>query len=114
MAQGKTAARSIVSRTLATIILIGIYCFSIVGVTTLMVAGSTTEAFARGGRGGGGRGGGGRGGGGRGRGVGRGGGRGYARGGGRGYGYGYGRGYGYGGGYYAPGCYWVAGVRICP
>ena len=42
MAQGKTASRSILSRTLATIILIGIYCFSIVGVTALMVGGSTT------------------------------------------------------------------------
>ena len=65
MAQGKTASRSIVSRTLATIILIGIYCFSIVGVTALMVAGSSTSAEARGGgRGGGGGYGGNRGGGG--------------------------------------------------
>ncbi|WP_212390880.1 hypothetical protein [Bradyrhizobium sp. AUGA SZCCT0042] len=97
---------------MATIILVGIYCFSIVGVTALMVGGSTTAAYAqRGGRGGGGRGGGGRGGG-RGRGVGRGVGRGggYYRGGGRGYG----RGYGYGGGYYAPSCYWAGPVRICP
>ena len=83
MAQGKTASRSILSRTLATIILVGIYCFSLVGVTALMVAGSTTAASAqRGGRGGGGRGGGR----GAGRGGGRGGGRGYGRGGGRGYG----------------------------
>jgi hypothetical protein len=111
MAQGKTAGRSILSRTLATIILVGIYCFSVVGVSTLMLGASTTTALARGGRGGGGRGGGGRGGG---RGFSRGGGRGYGRGGGYGRGYGRGRGYGYGGGYYAPGCYWVAGVRICP
>jgi hypothetical protein len=107
MAQGKTAGRSILSRTLATMILVGIYCFSVVGVSTLMLGASTTSASAQRGRGGG-------------RGFARGGGRGFARGGGRGYyrgggrGYYRGRGYGYGGGYYAPGCYWVAGVRICP
>jgi hypothetical protein len=109
MAQRKTAARSMLSRTLATIILVGIYCFSIVGVTTLMVGASTTSAFAQRGRGGGGRGYGRGGGRGYGRGGGRGYGRGYGRGGGRGYGYG--RGYGRGGGV---GCYWVGGVRICP
>jgi hypothetical protein len=104
MAHSKAAHRSILSRSLAALILVGIYVFSIVGVSTLMVGASSTAAFARGGRGGGG---GGRGGGGRG--FGRGGGRGW--GGGRGYG----RGYGYGGGVYiTPGCYWRYGVRVCP
>ena len=63
MAQGKPARRSVLSRYLATLILVGIYCFSIIGVSTLLVAGSSTAAFARGG--GGGRGGGGARGGGR-------------------------------------------------
>jgi hypothetical protein len=103
MAQSKPAHRSILSRSLAALILVGIYAFSIVGVSALLVGASTTSAFARGGRGGGGRGGG----------------RGYGRGGGRGWGYGrgrgYGRGYGYGGGVYVtPGCYWRYGVRVCP
>jgi hypothetical protein len=104
MAQSKPAHRSILSRSLAALILVGIYAFSIIGVSTLMLGASSTAAFARGdGRGGGGRGGG--------RGVGRGGGRGWVGGRGRGYG----RGYGYGGGVYVtPGCYWVAGVRVCP
>lgn len=103
MAQSKPAHRSIFSRSLAALILVGIYAFSIVGASTLLVGASSTAAFARGGRGGGGRGGG----------------RGYGRGGGRGWGYGrgrgYGRGYGYGGGVYVtPGCYWRYGVRVCP
>jgi hypothetical protein len=104
MAQSKPAQRSILSRSLAALILAGIYCVSIVGASTILVGASSTSAFARGG----GRGGGG-----------RGGGRGFARGGrgggvvvrgGRGRGYG--RGYGYG--YVAPGCYWRYGVRVCP
>src|SRR4051812_26046857 len=79
MAHSKPAHRSILSRSLAALILVGIYAFSIIGASTLMVGASSTAAFARGGRGGGGRG------------VGRGGGRGW--GGGRGHGPG--RGYGH-------------------
>jgi hypothetical protein len=78
------------------LILTGIYCFSIVGISTLLVGASSTSGFARGE---------GRGGGGGGRGVGRGGGRGYVG----------GRGYGRGGGVYvSPGCYWNYGVRVYP
>jgi hypothetical protein len=40
--------RSILSRLIAAMILTGIYCFSLVGATALMVATSTTEASARG------------------------------------------------------------------
>jgi hypothetical protein len=92
MAYNPPGHRSILSRLIAGMILTGIYCFSLVGVTALVVVGTSSEASARGG----GRGGGGRGGG---RGVGRGRGRGggvVVRGGGRGRGYGYGRGYGRG------------------
>jgi hypothetical protein len=109
MAHNPPGRRSILSRSIAALILTGIYCFSIIGASTLLVGASTTSAFARGG---GGRGGGGRGGGGRG--VGRGRGGGVVVRGGRGRGWGYGRGLGYGGVYVAPGCYWRYGVRVCP
>jgi hypothetical protein len=106
MTDNKPVRRTILSRALAALILVGIYCFSIVGVSALLVGASTTSAFARGGGGrGGGRGGGGRG-------IGRGGGRGVGfRGGGGGRGWGRGRGV-----YVAPGCYWSPrwGRRICP
>ena len=62
MAYNAPGRRSILSRLIAGMILTGIYCFSLVGVTALVVAGTSSEASARGGgRGGGGRGGGGRG-----------------------------------------------------
>jgi hypothetical protein len=106
MTRNKPAHRTALSRALAVLILAGIYCFSFVGASALLVGASTTSAFARGG---GGRGGGGRGGG---RGIGRGVGRGVGyRGVGRGRGWGRGRGV-----YVAPGCYWSPrwGRRICP
>jgi len=106
MAQGKPTFRAILSRSIAVLILVGIYCFSIVGASVLLVGASTTSAFARGG---GGRGGGGRGGGGRGGGA-----RGFGRGGGVVVRGGRGRGYGRGIGYVTPGCYWRYGVRVCP
>lgn len=94
----KSARRSTLSRYLAALVLAGIYCFSLIGTSALLVGASTTSAFARGGGRGGGRG------------VGRGGGRGRGggvviRGGGRGYGRGRGR-----------GCYWspIYGRTICP
>jgi hypothetical protein len=83
-----------------------LYFISVAGVSSVVIAGSTTSAAARG-RGGG------RGGGrGIGRGVGRGGG--WGRGVGRGRGWGRGRGYGYG--FIAPGCYYSPrwGRTICP
>jgi hypothetical protein len=88
MAYNPPGRRSILSRLIAGMILSGIYCFSLVGATALVVAGTSTEASAQRGRGGGGRGGG------RGVGRGRGGGGVVVRGGGRGYGRGYGRGRG--------------------
>ena len=86
MAYNPPGRRSILSRLIAGMILTGIYCFSLVGATALVVVGTSTEASAQRGRGGG-------------RGGGRGVGRGRGRGGGvvvRGAGRGYGRGYGYG------------------
>ena len=85
MSHNPTGRRSIMTRLIAGMILTGIYCFSLVGATALVVVGSSTEASAQRGRGGG-RGA---------RGRGRGRGRGVYRGG-RGYGYGRGRGRGRG------------------
>jgi hypothetical protein len=113
MANNRTSYRNILTRSLAMIALLCIYCFSMIGASALLLGGSSTAALARGGGGGGGHGGGG--GGGRGGGGFRGGG---FRGGGFGlglglglygpYGYGYGYPYGYGG-YYDDegGCYLV-------
>jgi hypothetical protein len=91
-------------RFLAGMAMVCAYIISVTGVSSLLVAGSSTSAEARGG----GRG---RGGGGRGRGRGRG------RGWGRGRGGGWGRGRGWGGvGIIAPGCYYSPrwGRTICP
>ena len=89
MAHNPTGRRSILSRTIAAMILTCIYCFTLVGATALVAGVSSTSASAQRGRG--------RGGGGRGVGRGRGGGV-VIRGGGRGYGRGRGRGYGVRGG----------------
>ena len=51
MTHNKPAQRSILSRYLATLVLVGIYCVSIVGVSTLLAGASSTSAFARGGGG---------------------------------------------------------------
>lgn len=91
------------TRCLAAVALIGIYCVSIVGASTILTAAGTTSAEARGGRGGGGRGGG----------RGRGGGWGRGRGGGRGWGRG--RGWGPGFGIVTPGCFYNRwGRLVCP
>src|SRR5450755_774926 len=96
-------SRNILTRCLAAMALMFIYCVSIVGASAIILGASTTSADARGG-GGGGRGGGGRG-------FGRGGGV-VVRG---GRGRGWGRGIGYGVGVYGAGCYWNQwGNRICP
>jgi hypothetical protein len=104
MAQNRTTYRNILTRSLAVIALLGIYCFSIIGASALLLGASSTPALARGG--GGGRGGGFRGGGFRGAGFGAGIGLGLGL-----YGpYGYGGYYPYGySGYYddAGGCYLV-------
>jgi hypothetical protein len=90
------------TRCLAAMALLCIYCVSIVGTSALLLTAGSTTADARGG---GGRGGGGRGGGGRGRGGGY-----------RGGGWGRGRGWGRGYGIVAPGCYFSPrwGRVICP
>ena len=44
MAHSKPALRSRLSRSLATLFLVGIYCFSILGVSTLIVGASSTSA----------------------------------------------------------------------
>ncbi len=54
MAQNVRSHRNILTRCLAAIALIGIYCASIVGTSALLLAGSTTAAHAQRGRGGGG------------------------------------------------------------
>jgi uncharacterized membrane protein len=112
MAHAKSTTRhNIVTRCLAAVALISVYCVGIIGASAVLLTTASTSADARGGgRGGGGRGGGGfRGGGFRGGGY---------RGGGWGRGYGRGRGYGfYGGpGIIAPGCYFSRrwGRVICP
>jgi hypothetical protein len=101
------ARRNIITRVLAAAAMVGVYFISVAGVSSVLIAGSTTSAEARGGGRGRGRGGGwgrgrGRGWGGRGRGWG---GRGWGRGGGWGYG-----GLGFGGCYFSP--RW--GRTICP
>ena len=96
--KSSSAQRSIITRVLAAAAMVGVYFISVAGVSSVLVAGSTTSAEARGG---------GRGGGGRGGGWGRGRGWGY---GGLGYGLGYGAGMGYGGCYFSP--RW--GRTICP
>lgn len=107
MAQTKTTRHNIVTRCLAAMALVSVYCVGLIGASTVLLTTSSTSAEARGGgRGGGGRG---WGGGGRGRGGG------WARGG----GWGRGRGYGfYGGGprFVAPGCYFSRrwGRVVCP
>jgi hypothetical protein len=105
MAQIKSARRNLVTRCLAAVALVSIYCVGLIGASTVLLTTGSTAAQARGG----GRGGGGRGGGGWGR--GRGGG---FRGGG---GWGRGRGYGfYGPRIVTPGCYYSRrwGRTICP
>jgi hypothetical protein len=92
-----------VTRCLAAMALISVYCVGIIGASTVMLTATSTSANAQRGRGGGGRG---RGGGFRGGGFGRGGG--FAR----------GRGYGFYGGprFVAPGCYFSRrwGRVVCP
>ena len=104
MTKDVSTFRRIVARCLAVGVLLCVYCISIVGASTILLAVSSTTADARGG----GRGGGGRGGGGF---------RGGFRGGGfRGRGF-RGRGLGWGwGGYAGPGCYFSYrwGRVICP
>jgi hypothetical protein len=63
MDQNRTTYRNILTRSLAVMALLGIYCFSLIGASALLLGASSTPALARGGGGGGGRGGGGRGGG---------------------------------------------------
>jgi hypothetical protein len=59
MDQNRTTYRNILTRSLAVIALLGIYCFSIIGASALLLGASSTPALARGGgRGGGFRGGG--------------------------------------------------------
>jgi len=95
MAQSSSnARRSVVTRILAAAAMVCVYFVGVAGVSSVLIAGSTTSAEARGrGRGGG-----------RGRGVGRGRVRGWARGRGRGW------------GIVAPGCYYSPrwGRVICP
>ena len=106
MAQTTSTRRhNILTRCLAAMALISVYCVGIIGASTVMLTATSTSAHAQRGRGGGGRGGG-RGGGFRGGGFGRGG------------GWGRGRGYGFYGGprIIAPGCYFSRrwGRVICP
>lgn len=106
MAQTKSSRHNIVTRCLAAVALLSVYCVGILGASTVLLTAASTSADARGGgRGGGGRGGG-RGGGFRGGGF---------RGGG---GWGRGRGYGFYGGprFVAPGCYFSRrwGRVVCP
>ena len=89
------ARRGVMTRFLAAMAMVCVYFIGVAGVSSVLVAGSTTSAEARGrGRGGG-----------RGRGVGRG----------RGWGRGRGRGWG-GVGIIAPGCFYSPrwGRVICP
>jgi hypothetical protein len=99
MAQNTGKSRSFLTRTLAAMALVAVYCVSLIGTSAVLLSATSTSAEARGG----GRGGGGRG---RGGGWGRGGGRGWGR----------GRGFGV---YVAPpvrGCYWSRrwGRTVCP
>lgn len=101
MAQNTSSHRNILTRCLAAMALLGIYCATLVGTSALMLTASTTSAEAQRGRGRG---------------------RGWGRGRGRGYGYrGRGRGYGFGPAIVVPriigpGCYYSRryGRRICP
>jgi uncharacterized membrane protein len=111
MDQNRTTYRNILTRSLAVMALLGIYCFSIIGASAVVLGASSTAALARGG---GGRGGGGfRGGGFRGAGFGAGIGLGLGL-----YGpYGYGGYYPYGySGYYDEGgiCYLVRRRVLTP
>lgn len=101
-----TKRPNILTRCLAAMALISVYCVGIIGASTVMLTATSTSANAQRGRGGGGRGFGG-------------GGRGFGRGGGfRGGGFGRGRGYGFYGGprFVAPGCYFSRrwGRVVCP
>ncbi|UFS78937.1 hypothetical protein LPB73_00510 [Tardiphaga sp. 37S4] len=99
MAQTKTTRHNIVTRCLAAMALVSVYCVGLIGASTVLLTTSSTSAEARGG--GRGRGGGG---------WGRGRGGGFYRGGGRGYGF-------YGGPrFVAPGCYFSRrwGRVVCP
>ncbi|WP_439925222.1 hypothetical protein [Nitrobacter sp. JJSN] len=104
--KSSSARRSIFTRVLAATAMVCVYFIGVAGVSSVLMAGSTTSAEARGGGRGGGRG--------------RGGGWGRGRGGGWGYrgrGWGYGRGRGWGGvGIIAPGCYYSPrwGRTVCP
>jgi hypothetical protein len=96
--KSSSARRSIFTRVLAATAMVCVYFIGVAGVSSVLMAGSTTSAEARGGGRGGGRG--------------RGGGWGY-----RGRGWGYGRGRGWGGvGIIAPGCYYSPrwGRTVCP
>lgn len=102
-----TKRPNIMTRCLAAMALISVYCVGIIGASTVVLTATSTSANAQRGRGGG-----------------RGGGRGFGRGGGfRGGGYGYrgggfarGRGYGFGPRFVAPGCYFSRrwGRVVCP
>ena len=54
MARNRTTFRNILTRGLAVMALLGIYCFGIVGTSAVLFGASTTSALARGGHGGGG------------------------------------------------------------
>ncbi|WP_438277636.1 hypothetical protein [Nitrobacter sp.] len=101
--KSSSTQRSIITRVLAATAMVCVYFIGVAGVSSVLIAGSSTSAEARGG----------------GRGRGRGGGWGRGRGGGWGYrgrGWGY-RGRGWGGvGIIAPGCYYSPrwGRTICP
>ncbi|QUS41692.1 hypothetical protein RPMA_24680 [Tardiphaga alba] len=100
MAQTKSTRQNIVTRCLAAVALVSVYCIGLVGASTVMLTAGSTAAQARG--------------------RGRGGGWGRGRGGGfyRGGGYYRGRGYGFYGGprFVAPGCYFSRrwGRVVCP
>ena len=93
-----TRRPNILTRCLAAMALISVYCVGIIGASTVMLTATSTSANAQRGRGGGGRGGG----------------RGFGRGG----GFGRGRGYGFYSGprFVAPGCYFSRrwGRVVCP
>jgi uncharacterized membrane protein len=56
MTHNRTSFRNILTRGLAMMALLCIYCFGIVGASAVLLGASTTSALARGGGGGGGRG----------------------------------------------------------
>lgn len=105
MAQTKSKRHNILTRCLAAMALVSVYCVGLLGASTMLLGTSTAAQARGGGRGGGG---------GRGFGGGRGRGGGFARGG----GFGRGRGYGFYGGprFVAPGCYFSRrwGRVVCP